>query len=212
MTTKIVLLAAIVSLSVTACDKGSEPKKDDAPGASTSAQAAAQAPTAAAQAGEGAAAPAGEGKCAALGCKGEGDFFKKCDCKGKDVKPPFTIKYTGKYNDFAKKPEFEVTNTSDKPTHWGSAAVYYYDKSGKQLSAKIKETTYPASRVNGSNFTFKPGETKKLTLGFDKDAAPKDTDAMQVVIDGWCYGTYDDKASYLCINLERAPDERPKAN
>ena len=53
-----------------------------------------------------------------------------------------------------------MTNASKKDLHWGSAAVYYYDKVGKQLSGKVKDKGYKASRINGSNFSLKPGETE----------------------------------------------------
>lgn len=194
-----IAVAALALCFVPAC-KGE--KKDAAPAAAAapSASTAAAAPSASA-------APAN--KCEPLGCKGEGTFFKMCDCKGKDLKPPFEVKSTGKYSKFFKSPEFEIENTSDKDIHWASAAIYYYDKGEKQLSAKIRDKTYKSSRINGSNFTFKPHETKTLHLGFKKDSEPKHIATMQVVIDGWCYGTYKDKASHLCIRIDRAPEDRP---
>jgi hypothetical protein len=157
------------------------------------------------------AAAAAAGKCGALGCTGEGTFNEMCDCKGKGVKPPFEVKYTGKYSSSFKAPEFEITNTSDKDIHWGSAAIYYYDKSGKQLEAKIGERVLKASRINGSNFSFAPKEKKTLHLGFKQENEPQGIDSMEVVIDGWCFGTNDDKASHLCVETERAPDERPRS-
>ena len=194
----------LLALCCAACDRGDSARTEDetAPSAAKSA-----APTAATASASAAAA----GKCEPLGCKGEGTFFKKCDCKGKDVKSPFAIKVSGGYSDFFKQPEFEVTNTTDKPIHWGSAAVYYYDKAGEQLETQIRDKTYKVSRVNGSNFTLKPKETKTITLGFKKESEPKGIDTMQVVIDGWCFGTHKDKSSHLCIKIDRAPDERPKA-
>lgn len=207
------LFAAIASFSLLACEKGSEPSKDEAPkpGASAASEDTENSGTAK----TGASAEATEkaataSKCEPIGCSGAGDFFKMCDCKAKPQPVPVTIKNTGKYG-FGKKPQFEVTNTTDKPLHWGSAAVYYYDKSGKQQETTINDKPYKVARVNGSNFTLKPKETKTMELGFSKENEPKGFDAMQVVIDGWCFGTYEDKASHLCINNERAPDERAKA-
>jgi hypothetical protein len=194
--------AAFALLAVPAC-------KGDKPNAAPAASATPSASVALAQL-SASAAPAN--KCEPLGCKGgDGSFFHMCDCKGTDLKPPFSIKSTGKYSKFFKSPEFEITNTSDKDIHWASAAIYYYDKSGKQLSAEIRDRTYKSSRINGSNFTFKPHETKTLNLGFKKKSEPKHIAAMQVVIDGWCYGTYKDKPSHLCIRIDRAPEERPMA-
>ena len=203
MTGKLIALTGALALcSVSAC-KGS--KKDVAPAASA-------VPSASVAAAEPSASAAPPNKCEPLGCKrGDGTFFHMCDCKGTDLKPPFSIKATGKYSKFFKSPEFEVENTSDKPIHWASAAIYYYDKSGKQLSATIRKHAYKSSRINGSNFTFKPHETKTLHLGFKKESEPKHIATMQVVIDGWCYGTYKDKASHLCIRIDRAPEERPMA-
>lgn len=149
-----------------------------------------------------------KGKCEALGCKGEGSFSDKCNCKGKPQEVPFEAKPTGKY--LFKKPEWEVTNKTGKDIHWASAAVYYYDESGKQLEATIKNKPYKSSRINGSSFTLKPKETKTIAFGFTQESAPAGTASIEVEFDGWCFGTYADKESQLCIYIERAPDERSK--
>lgn len=159
-------------------------------------------------------AAAGPG-CASVGCgNGKGDFFQKCDCKGKGMTPPLVAKWTGKMHPFFKEPTFEVENTSDKDIHWASASVYYYDKAGKQIEVKLKDRPdkYKKSSINGSNFTFKPKEKKELALGWKEENHPKDAVKIEVVFDGWCYGVYNDKANELCINVDRAPDERPASN
>ncbi len=204
----IVICSLATAIFVLGCQDKSASTDENAQAASSA--------TAASAAPQGSAAPASdtagdEGKCDALGCKGEGTFFKPCSCKDKAQPVPLEVKYTGKYSDFFKQPEWEVTNKTDKDIHWASAAVYYYDKAGKQLEAQIKDKTYKASRVNGSNFTLKPKETKKITIGFKKDTEPKGIDSMEVVFDGWCFGVYKDKSSHLCIKNERAPEERPKS-
>jgi hypothetical protein len=190
---------------------GCEGNKEDAPKPAASAPA----PTASAKADgstkEAATPPAGEGKCGALGCTGEGTFFDMCDCKAKPQTAPFKAKWSGKYSDFFKQPEFEVTNTTDKDIHWGSVAVYYYDKAGKQLETDIKGTKYKSGRENGSTMSLKPNETKTMTMGFKKESEPKGIDTIEVVFDGWCFGKYDDKASHLCVRVEKAPEERAKS-
>lgn len=154
---------------------------------------------------------AGGDKCSALGCTGEGTFFEMCDCKTKPQPVPFAAKYSGKYSSFFKQPEWQITNTTDKDLHWGSAAVYYYDKAGKQLEAKINDKPYTASRVNGSNLTLKPNETKTIHIGFKQDSEPKGVASMEIVFDGWCYGKYDDKSTHQCMRIERAPDQRARS-
>jgi len=150
-----------------------------------------------------------QSKCEQLGCEGgKGDFFEKCKCKGEKTKAPLSAKYSGKDSDFFKKPEFEVTNETDRPIHWASAAIYYYDKSGKQLTVTLKDKPYEAARVNGSNFTLKPQETKSIAIGWTKKTEPKNLGHMEVVFDGWCFGEYKDKASHECMTIERAPKER----
>jgi len=106
---------------------------------------------------------------------------------------------------------WRVTNKSDKDTNWGSVAIYYYDKSGKQLDVTLKGKTYSVERTNGSSFTFKPGETKTLYLGWKQENAPPGTATMEMVFDGWCYGTFEDKAGQLCIDNPRAPEQRPRS-
>lgn len=157
------------------------------------------------------AAAAGPG-CASVGCgTAQGDFFNKCDCKGKGMTPPLVAKWTGKVDSFFKSPTFEVENTSDKDIHWASAAAYYYDKAGKQIEVetKDKKSKYKSYTVNGSNFSLKPKEKKEISIGWKEDLHPKDTAKIEVVFDGWCYGKYDDKPNELCINVDRAPEERP---
>ncbi|MBX3198482.1 MAG: hypothetical protein KF894_10150 [Labilithrix sp.] len=156
-----------------------------------------------------AAAAGGDSKCAALGCSGTGTFFDRCGCAAKPQPVPLTAKPTGKYT--FNQPEWEVTNTTDKDLHWASAVVYYYDKAGNQLESVIKDKPYKASRMNGSSFTLKPNETKKVTIGFKKESEPRGAASMEIVFDGWCYGAYKDESSHLCISAGRAPDERARS-
>jgi hypothetical protein len=147
--------------------------------------------------------------CAALGCPGDGSFGAMCDCKAKPQTSPFQVKPTGKK--IAGRPELEVTNTSDKPTHWASLGVYYYDRAGKQLTTETPSGKYALSRENGSMFTLKPHETRKISAGFSEKIEPKGTASIEVVVDGWCFGTYEDKASHLCVRNTKTPDERARA-
>jgi len=204
---KALLFVAIAAASLLGCGN------KDASG-SGSAAAGSGAPAMSGAPGASGAAATGPG-CAGIGCGNKkGDFFEPCDCKGKAMTPPLVAKWTGKVDSFYKRASFSVENTSDKDIHWGSVAVYYYDKSGKQVEVELKDRKekFKAARSNGSNFTFKPKEKKELSLGWDEKSYPKDVAKIEVVFDGWCYGTYDDKASHLCVNVDRAPDDRPPAN
>ena len=64
--------------------------------------------------------------------------------------------------------------------------------------------------MNGSTFTLKPGETKKIGIGFKKESQPKATKDMEILFNGWCYGVYKDKSSHQCFSLAPFPKERPK--
>jgi hypothetical protein len=134
-----------------------------------------------------------------------------CDCAAQPPPVPFEIRPTGAHVGMLKQPEFEVKNTTDRPVKWGSAAVYYYDAEGRQLEAELGGRRLRASRANGANFYLAPGETKKLALGFKKDAEPSGHASIEVVVDGWCFGTREDRASELCITLGRSPDDRPRS-
>lgn len=212
-----IVVSVMVVASLVACSKKDDGAAPSASSSATSSSAAssAAAPSVSAKPVEG----GGESKCAALGCKsGDGSFFKMCDCKATPQEVPFEAKYTGKYHSFFKQPEWEVTNKTDKDIHWASANVYYYDKAGKQLEATVKDKKdaskdrkFKSYRINGSNFTLKPKETKKITIGFAQENAPAGAASLEVVFDGWCYGTNADKASHLCISGEKSPDERARS-
>jgi len=207
-----IVVSVLLAASSVACSKKEEGAAPAASSVTTSTSASA-APASLPQ------KPAGESKCAAIGCKGgDGSFFQKCDCKAAPQDVPFEAKYTGKYHSFFKQPEWDVTNKTDKDINWASANVYYYDKAGKQLEATVKDKKdaskdrkFKSYRVNGSNFTLKPKETKKITIGFMQENAPAGAASLEVVFDGWCYGASADKESHLCINVERSPDERARA-
>jgi hypothetical protein len=204
-----VLLCALALVGVVGCDKaGDGAAKPDGSAKPATTTAASAKPSASASA---SAAATGD-KCSALGCEpGTGTFFEKCDCKAKPPAVPLKAKYAGKRSSFFKQPEFEVTNTTDKPIHWGSVAIYYYDKAGKQLEAEIDGKKFAASRSNGSNFTLKPNETKTINLGFKSEHEPKNVDSMEVVFDGWCWGVYEDEASHVCVTIERPADVRARS-
>ncbi len=153
--------------------------------------------------------------CKSVGCGDDkGDFFEKCDCSGKKMGAPLTGKWNGTIDKFFKKPIFVVENTSERPIQWASAAVYYYDKAGKQLEVELKDRKekFKSSTVNGSNFTLKPKEKKEISIGWSEENHPKDAVKLEVVFDGWCYGVDGDKATELCIKIDRAPVDRPAAN
>lgn len=165
----LLLALALTTLSVSACTKKEDPDSTaSAVGATTSATVPVTEPE----------PTEPVGKCAALGCTGTGDFSSMCNCKDKPQEVPFEAKPTGKYHSFFKKPEWELTNKTDKDISWASAAVYYYDKSGKQLEATTNGKSYKLARINGSTFTLKPKETKTISFGFLRDAAPAGAASM----------------------------------
>ena len=78
-------------------------------GAPASSGAAAKGSGAPASSGASTGAEAAGPGCKSVGCGDrKGDFFEKCDCKGKNMTPPITLKWTGKIDSFFKRPTFEA--------------------------------------------------------------------------------------------------------
>ena len=68
------------------------------------------------------------------------------------------VVYTGKTTD--EGPKFSVTNKADQQVLFGSLAVYFYDKAGKQLQVTAGEKSRPFQTCSGNIFAgaVKPGE------------------------------------------------------
>jgi len=193
--------ALAACLSVLGCDAGKQPEPATPAPAAAAAESEAPKP----------AASTVESRCSPLGCSGDGTFLHMCECVEKPQTPPLNARWTGQYSNSFKRPLLEVTNTTDREISWGSVAVYYYDKTDKQLETEIGGEKLKVSRDNGVHVALKPKQTEMIRMGFERDKEPQGIDAIEVVFDGWCFGEFDDEKNRLCVSNEKAPEQRAKS-
>jgi hypothetical protein len=133
-------------------------------------------------------------------------------CKGSGDSRMMEVKWTGKTTD--EGPKFAVTNNTKKPILYGSVAVYFYDKKGKQLEVTYGGKPRPMQICSGNIFAgaVKPGE--KIYVFFScvkKDHVPEGTAAIEAEAKGVGFaneaGTENE---YYWSNMDLVPDQRPK--
>ena len=122
--------------------------------------------------------------------------------------------WTGKTDD--KGPQFRVTNKSSLVVLYGKVAVYFYDKSGKQLDVKepdSKARPYKScSGVSVFGGVMKAGEKAVLTFScVKKEHVPEGTTAIEgeVQLAGFADAS-EKKSEYYWKNDDLAPDVRKK--
>jgi hypothetical protein len=144
---------------------------------------------------------------------GAGSFTKPCEAKGKSRL--MDVKWT-KTGDSG--PSFAITNKGKTVIVWGKIAVYFYDKSGKQLDVVDESVTPSVTRhfhtCSGSFFggVMNPAEREVLTFScVPKKVIPDGTATiegeMQMV--GFADAT-GKKVDYYWRNADLTPDARPK--
>jgi hypothetical protein len=123
---------------------------------------------------------------------------------------PITAKWTGEYKpDFdGEKPAFTVTSKLDRAVTWGNVAIYYYDKSGKQLEVTDGGRTYKKFWISGGLLQVPAKGTTELKMGWVKDKAPADTAAIEVEIEG--YGFTDVEPGTFFENPDLGHEDRLK--
>jgi len=133
-------------------------------------------------------------------------------CKASGDSRMMEVKWTGKTTD--EGPKFSVTNQSKKPILYGSVAVYFYDKAGKQLQVTHGTKSRPMQLCSGNVFAgaVKPGE--KIFVFFScvkKSDVPEGTAAIEAEVKGVGFaneaGTENE---FYWSNMDLVPDERPK--
>ena len=155
---------AWAAVAVLGCSKDeTKATPDAAPAVSASA------PAASASAAPSATAAAPPVDCP-KGSSGEGSFTKPCDASGKARM--MEVAWTGKMDD--KGPSFRVVNKSPSTILYGRIAVYFYDKSGKQLDAASSDPAATGDAGKGRPFhscggnmfqgVMKPGEKAVITF------------------------------------------------
>lgn len=220
----VVVVCLALGTSGLACSKeppaGSSGSSGAASASASSTASAASAEATAPPAPASAAAPAASAAAPAVahdcpkGSSGEGSFEKPCAAKGGARQMEAT--WTGKMDD--KGPLFRVTSKSSLVILYGKLAVYFYDKSGKQLESQDTAATPPKAipyrTCSGNIFggVMKAGEKATLTFScLKKEHVPEGTAAIEaeLVTVGYADPT-EKKVDFYWTNKDLVPDARKK--
>lgn len=143
------------------------------------------------------------------GSTGKGTFDDPCKAKGKTRM--MDVSWDKKIGD--KGPTFKIVNNAKLEVLYGKVVVYFYDKAGKQLEAKVGDKSYRRLTCAGNIFAgaVKPGE--KVFINFScvkKDDVPKGSAGIEGEIA--TVGFTDDagKNDTYWRNDDLVPEDRPK--
>jgi hypothetical protein len=144
------------------------------------------------------------------GSSGVGTSAEPCLASG-DARM-MEVKYTGKTTD--QGPKFSIVNKADQQVLFGSLAVYFYDKAGKQLQVKAGDKAKPFQVCSGNIFAgaVKPGE--KIFMFFScvkKEHVPEGATTIEAEVK--TVGFADEagkKNEFYWSNPDLVPNERPK--
>jgi hypothetical protein len=187
------MATALLFVGLFACE--SEPTTVAPPSSATSATAAE--PTATAGTSAPATTSATTSEPAADPCKdhglalgGTGTRADMCKFEGEVLK----ASYAGRIDDAGAV--IRVENPWREKVTWLSAAVYYFDAEGKQLTIEVGEKEHRAARVEGVEVNIAGAGTTDLSLGFPKENLPSEVDTVEVQIlaFGW---QADDEGAYF---------------
>lgn len=145
------------------------------------------------------------------GSSGVGTSAEPCLASGESRM--MEVKYTGKTTD--EGPKFSIVNKADSQILFGSLAVYFYDKAGKQLQVTGGDKPKPMQVCAGNIFAgaVKPGE--KIFMFFScvkKSQVPEGTLTIEAEVK--TVGFADEagkKNEFYWSNPDLAPNERPKS-
>ncbi len=133
-------------------------------------------------------------------------------CKASGDSRMMEVKWTGKTTD--EGPKFAVTNKSKKPILYGSVAVYFYDKAGKQLEVTYGGKPRPMQICSGNIFAGAVKPDEKIFVFFScvkKEHVPEGTAAIEAEAKGVGFaneaGTENE---FYWSNMDLVPDQRPK--
>jgi hypothetical protein len=133
-------------------------------------------------------------------------------CKGSGDSRMMEVKYGGKTYD--EGPKFSVTNKTKKQILYGSVAVYFYDKAGKQLQVTHGGKPRPMQICSGNIFAGAVKPDEKIWVFFScvkKEHVPEGTKTIEAEMK--MVGFADEagtKNEYYWSNMDLIPDERPK--
>jgi len=133
-------------------------------------------------------------------------------CKASGDSRMMEVKWTGKTED--QGPKFSVTNKTKKSILYGSVAVYFYDKAGKQLEVTHGGKPRPMQICSGNIFAGAVKPDEKIFVFFScvkKDDVPEGTKVIEAEAKGVGFaneaGTEND---FYWQNMDLVPDQRPK--
>ena len=218
--TRLPSLARLASLALIALASCKDKATDTPPAASASAAPSAEAAPVASTPAAPASTPAPSATAPAVphdcpkGSAGEGSFDKPCEAKGNARMMDVT--WNGKIDD--KGPFFRVNNKSTNVILYGKIAVYFYDKSGKQLEVPDDSVTPPKNgpfrSCSGNMFggVMKAGE--KAVVQFScvgKKHVPEGTTAIEAEMQSVGFADASEKkVDFYWHNPTLAPDARKK--
>lgn len=133
-------------------------------------------------------------------------------CKGSGDSRMMEVTYSGKTED--QGPKFSVKNLTKKSILFGSVAVYFYDKAGKQLQVTHGGKPRPMQICSGNIFAGAVKPEEKIWVFFScvkKEDIPEGTKTIEA--EAKMVGFSDDegtKNEFYWQNMDLIPDERPK--
>lgn len=184
--------AACGSDATTSADKSAAKSAAPAPSAASPSKAIASASAAAPTAAPSASAAAADADpCKAHHLeKGAGTESDKCRFDD-DV---LTWTYAGTLDDAGAA--FAITNPWSEDVDTLSAAVFYYDKDGKQLTVKVADKDQPADRLDAAAVKLPGGKTTTVPLGLAKKDLPPEVDSVELQILSFGVSLADGKRAY----------------
>jgi hypothetical protein len=144
------------------------------------------------------------------GSSGEGTQSEPC--LGSGDSRMMEVKYTGKTTD--EGPKFSVTNKTKKSILFGSIAVYFYDKAGKQLEVPAEPKPRPKQTCAGNIFAGAVKPDEKIFVYFScvkQDTPPEGTVTIEAELKTVGFADESgEKNEFYWSNPDLAPNERPK--
>jgi hypothetical protein len=133
-------------------------------------------------------------------------------CLGSGTTRMMEVTWSGKTTE--EGPKFKVVNKTKKPILFGSVAVYFYDKKGKQLEVTHGGKARPMQLCSGNIFAgaVKPEETIWVFFScVKKEHVPEGTAAIEAEVRTVGFADADGtKNEYYWSNPDLIPDARPK--
>jgi hypothetical protein len=142
----------------------------------------------------------------------EGPGTSSEPCKGSGDARMMEVKYSGKTTD--EGPKFQVINKTKKHILYGSVAVFFYDKKGKQLEVTHGGKPRPMQICSGNIFAGAVKPEEKIWVFFScvkKEHIPEGTETIEAEAKGVGFSDEEGtKNEVYWSNMDLVPDERPK--